>query len=319
MLTPRVFASAIVLASALVLAPLRSANACSGAACVGGYYIPQNATVPASLPGILFNPRLDEASTGDNATVALFRVENGSQVPVDITTKMVGADILVTPTAPLLPDTDYALEGSDFCPAGLVKGGFHTGAALPFPTSLGTLAASAQKVDALTVWTTSGSCTTSVTAAQIDVEITLGSEAVPWGAALTLDTMVDGVRFAHSVLQGGATSKKDTLFMTCSSSDPGANKGLAEGPHTVLVQASLPGVATVVKTDPITITLACPPPAAGTGGGGGGTGGGGSGGSDGGSQMIGGCDVGGTGDGGAWALAGIAAAIAIAKRRWRRG
>lgn len=165
----------------------------------------------------------------------------------------------------------------------------------------------------------SGSCTAPVTAAQIDLSLTFSTEAAPWASALSFVTLVDGQEWHHALTYDAAShwgTAKDFLFTTCAADDGGADEGLPEGQHTVTMRASLPGASVTLETAPITVTLSCPPPSQGTGGGGGdGTGGDGTGGVNEGRDVDSGCSVGANGAGSAWAIAGIAAAIAMATRR----
>lgn len=322
------------IALAALLAAHGSAEACSAPQCaLGGAYLPAGGVVPASLPHILFRPGLGDGDMPTDATVSLFRVQGGSQTPVDITTEVSGPYVLISPVSPLAPDSDYALEGSDLCLDSLTSSSFHTGAAAAQPTTLGTLTASAMKVDTLDVSTISGSCNASITAAQVDLDIAFSTDADLWRSALSYTTTVDGQpwNYAPSLIAGSTLggSPRTTLFASCKSDDGGADTGLKEGMHSVTMEAALPGTSLVLKTPPISVNLTCSTGGTGGGGGGGaggtgtdtdtgiatiGTGEGGSGaGSSGGGSSS--CSVGGGAADGAWMIPALAALAALGRRR----
>lgn len=71
------------------------------------------------------------------AKLDLSRVQGGTPVPIEFTTQKADDRILITPASPLVPDSDYALEGTDLCMSGVEKATFHTGATAPLPTRRG--------------------------------------------------------------------------------------------------------------------------------------------------------------------------------------
>jgi MYXO-CTERM domain-containing protein len=333
MTSTRLLVSSASLALALVLAAHGSAEACSGLPCTTGAYLPASGTVPASLPGILFAPSHGSGDDLSSVTVSLFRLDSGAQVPVDITTTLLSGALLITPTSPLAPDADYALEGDDVCtaggPTGPTKATFHTGAAAPLPTTLGTLSASTPKVSSLGV-AAYGACSTTISAAQAAVDLTLADEALLWQGVLSFRTRVDDAPWSYrsslfsSSGLGGAMH--EIVYASCEGDANGVESGLAEGTHTVQIEATLPGSTVVLQTEPISVTLSCSPSGTGGGGaGGGGAGGGGNaggGGSDGDGDGTGsaggGCSVGGGGSDGMWAISALAALAFLGRRRGLR-
>ena len=333
MASTRVLVSSASLALALVLAAHGSAEACSPFPCTSGGSLPAGGVVPASLPSILFAPSHGSADDLSSATVSLFRIDAGAQVPVDITTQLLSGALLITPTQPLSPDADYALEGADLCAnggsPGVTKATFHTGAAAPLPTTLGTLSASAPKVSSLGV-AAYGSCNTTISAAQTAVDVTLSAEALPWQGVLSFRTRVDDAPWSYRsslfASSGFGGTMHEIVYASCEGKVDGVESGLAEGTHTVQMEATIPGSTVVLQSEPISVTLSCSPSGAGGGGAGGGggsaggdAGGGGSGGADGGNgSASSGCSVGGGGSDGAWAISALAALAWLGRRRGLR-
>lgn len=305
---PYRFLSSALLPLLLVLASPGSAEACQLEQCSsGGEYLPASGTVPASLPAILFYPRQQSTPKPGEGAVALFHIEAGAPVPVQITTEIRDHLIVITPVLPLVPDSDYALDGNEICASGVTKGTFHTGAAAPLPTTLGTLTASTPEIRALGV--ASGSCSTPITAVTVGVDLALSAEAAPWQGALSVRTIVDGKRWRYFPTLSDASSplggeSHETLYVACEKpSYLYSDMDLEEGTHTVWQEATIAGSTTVLKTDPISVTLRCTPPDEGTDGTDGAAGGG--------------CSAGGGPKDGAWAIPALAALAALIRRRRR--
>ncbi len=296
---------------------VRPADACSGAKCNGGFFLPAGGTVPASLPALVFEPHLDEAGTAGSTPVKLFRLDAGVEILVDIQRVDQGGRVYLFPLSPLLPDSDYLIRGDDLCLTGTTETTIHTGAALPLPASLGSVTAGASTIDPLQVSTISGSCSATITAAQAKIDLTLSADAAPFAGALQVSTFVDGKPFtwSPSLLTEPALggSMHSIVFASCKSDDASAEKGLSEGSHQVFMRGTLPGTMLKLDTAPVEVTLSCGD--AGGGGTGGGTTTSGTGGSASSSSSGGGCSIVGDASPGAWALSGLAAALAFARRR----
>lgn len=266
----------MVLALAVVGAP-RDAQACSGGSCFGGFFLPADGgTVPANLPGIVWQPRAGQTGAPDPSHVALFRVATSGEIAVPITEEQQNnGHVYVSPVAALAPDADYVIRGADTCKGtGMVdatatQSTFHTGSTIALPATLGSLAASAPSVGPLQVWTVSGSCTASITAAQASIDLTLSPEAGPWQKALLVETLVDGQpwRFLDNLnsvpaLGGGLHT---VVYAMCATADDGADKGLSVGSHSVTMRAILAGSMVSVETAPVSVTLQCSTAAGGNG------------------------------------------------------
>lgn len=326
MLRPRVLVVSTLVGLAASLALPHAAEACSGGMCYGGFFLPADATtVPASLPSFVYQPRLDEASTTPFAAMELFLLDGGNEVKVDTTRLDESAVILLTPVSPLLPDRDYVVRGDNLCPSGTLVAKVHTGAAAPLPAALGTVIAGAPAVGPIQVSTTSGSCSATISAAQATLDLTLSADAAPFADALQVTTFVDGkpFRWSPSLLTEPPLGGKmhNVVFASCQSDDPSAEKGLAEGVHQVKMRGALRGSGLILETPPVEVTLSCGD-AGGSGGGAttSGSGGGATTSGTGGSASSsssggGGCNIAGDASPGAWALSGLAAALAFARRR----
>jgi hypothetical protein len=126
----------------------------------------------------------------------------------------------------------------------------HTTDAVPLPTTLGALTASQASIKDIDVTTSSGSCYAPITAAVADLSLSLSPEATPWQKALIVTTMVDGAAWQRTT---------NTIYAQCASTDPDADKGLAEGTYSVTKRATLPGTDLAIETAPISVTLSCSP------------------------------------------------------------
>lgn len=308
------------------LSLVRPADACSGGQCSGGFFLPvDGTTVPASLPGFLSQPRVGEVGQGSFATVELFLLDGGNEIKVDTTRLYEGVTVLLTPLAPLLPDRDYVVHSENLCSSEPpLSAKVHTGAAVPLPAALGAVIVGAPAVGPMQVSTISGSCNATISAAQATIDLALSADAAPFADALQVTTFVDGKPFlwSPSLLTEPPLAGKmhNIVFASCQSDDPSAEKGLAEGVHQVKMRGALRGSGLILETPPVEVTLSCGDAGGGGGAGGGGTGGGtttsGTGGSASSSSSGGGgCSIAGDASPGGFALAGLAAALAFARRR----
>jgi hypothetical protein len=116
----------------------------------------------------------------------------------------------------------------------------------------------------------SGSCSTSVAAVATLTASALSSEARPWSALLSFQALVDGEPFLprRSIVPTPPPAGDQVrLYAECPELYPSdmerddhadSDQGLAQGQHSVTLEARLPGVDDVLSTPAQRLTLECP-------------------------------------------------------------
>jgi hypothetical protein len=111
------------------------------------------------------------------------------------------------------------------------------------------------------------SCSESVTAAQLPIEMDLPEAMRPFRDQLYFETIIDGTdRWGPSasvccpILPGASWRGKgvDLLFSVCGKAAIFVDAGLAAGRHTVEMRASLPGTAVSAVTSKVEVDFRCP-------------------------------------------------------------
>jgi MYXO-CTERM domain-containing protein len=248
----------------IVLLMPEQAKPCSPAPCSqGGHLLPQ-VFFPARLHGFLWTPR---QGYGAGVEVAeedvLLQTTNGIEVPVTLEPYGTGrTTYLIVPTMPLAAGTNYQLHVPSTCS----ELGFETlsyaleaKAEAPLPTELGTLMVEGSRLGPLMV-SSGGSCSVTIDAAQVDVQVVLSAEAEPWANAFLYRTIVDGrpwsptASLVSNVPLGYSWEGhgRDRLYASC-----GGEAALSEGRHEVIIEATLPGRTEVLRTPPLMIELSC--------------------------------------------------------------
>jgi MYXO-CTERM domain-containing protein len=267
----------VLLVTALGLAAAPSvAAACAGPACGAGHLVParEDPMVPANVPAFRWLGWSDELSA------SLYRVGDDG-VEVEVETKIEEQDIY--PVEPLDEGARYRLEASVPCAGETVTTDirFHAGADGDLterdplePLALGRLWAETPRYDTVPV-AADATCYELHEAAVVDVSVEIaGGPATDWWDLLHFETLVDGEPWAPSGtlsrsdvgdpgtgwVPGGSWYGRgvDRLYVRCDgSSGTELEEGLAEGPHTVQMRATLPGTEFVFETDEITVELYC--------------------------------------------------------------
>lgn len=251
------------------------ADACSAPPCWPGFFTPAaGGRVPANVPGIYWRPMSGTYAEADPTKVTLTTLADPSTVLPFTATPTSDGGYLLVPTQPLSVGVNYGITDGNACTGFDIKGpstSFEVVAAAPLPIVLGTISETRNEIAPLDVGTSSGSCTTEVTAHQIGITPDLIFEALPWTDMFHFDVLVDGQVWQRTSSINILPSVRGTwvLYHTCSSTDTGAQTGLAEGPHTVEVRATIPGTQTMLSTETLSIEMACDGDT-GSGGGGGG-------------------------------------------------
>ena len=110
-----------------------------------------------------------------------------------------------------------------------------------------------------------GSCSTVLSAANVRIATELGPAVQRWREQLLYRTLIDGGRSWHptstlcATVPGGRSWEsvgRDRVYAACEASFNGST-GLARGPHTIKMQAILPGTNVVLETPATTVDLNC--------------------------------------------------------------
>jgi hypothetical protein len=227
---------------------------------------PRDATpVPANVPGIYWRPL--DANTGDDPadpSKVVLATAAAPTTPLPFTTTaLADGALLIVPTNPLAENTTYVVTDGNTCESSGYAGPtttFQVGATAELPTALGSLSVVSDTVEMITVGTSSGSCSTSILGHRVGITPNLIAEATPWTSVFHFETYVDDQLWRRTESINIQASPRGTweLYRTCESTDTGASPGLAAGPHTVKVKATIPGTTTVLWSEPITVDMHCP-------------------------------------------------------------
>ena len=281
-MTHRMLVSALLLATALVVAP-RTVSACGAPICQPTQVaLGDSVVIPANAPGLAL--QLGTNGTGEVPTPTVHLYEQTAEGDwVEQAVELDGA--LVIPSVGLAPDTTYRLEVEDSCGDEPIVDAvmIETVGERALPDSLGTTIASAPVSGTVPVSTVAGSCNDEVDATYIDVSVDLDPTAADWIPLLGWTTYVDGEVYrpigtiapwnpitlpADYVVDPRGSWRGpavDRIYTRCGDLSEGAyDEGVDEGVHEVVFQAFLPGTDIVVTTASISIELSCTPPGPGT-------------------------------------------------------
>ncbi len=228
---------------------------------------PRDATpVPANLPGVYWRP-LDSNSGGDDpadSSKVVLATAAAPTTPLPFTTTpLADGAYLIVPTDPLVENTTYVVTDGNTCESAGTTGpttSFQVGAAAQLPIVVGSLSVVSDTVEMMAVGTSSGSCSTSILAHRIGITPSLIFEALPWTSVFHFETYIDDQLWQRSESITTRASERGTwvLYRTCESDDTGASPGLAAGPHTVKVKATIPGTSTVLWSESLSVDMHCP-------------------------------------------------------------
>lgn len=251
----------VLFAAGLVasVATPRAARACSQPACYPARLTPgDGATVPANLPAIHWNPATSFGMPAADATLVTLATTAAPTTPLAVTrTALPRGDYLIVPDQPLVAGTSYIVSDGNECGNGAgLSVTFTAGPAAALPSQLGTLTTVDGPVAPLTVPTSSGSCTSEVSADRATFDLAPASDVTPWLHALLFETIVDGTVWSYQDGGWNGTSV-DSIYHVCETEDDGVSLGLDAGPHDVTLRASLPGTTAVLTSTVAAATLQC--------------------------------------------------------------
>jgi hypothetical protein len=248
-----------------------AAEACDAPECVGGFFVPERGTVPASLQNLLWIPRQADGSLEivDSGDVELRRLDDdeGVVVPVTVWDRIAGG-ILIQPAWPLEAGQSYALRGRNLCEGTgafdetATFATFDVGPPVPFPGSLGNLVVDGPSETGSLELGDGETCSVVVDAVWVDVVLDPTPEAEAWWDALLFETLVDGMPFSPDVIEPAPGESWvgrgwDRLFALCGPEMRGAPPGLPEGTHRVRLRATAADGNALIETPEIEIVLDC--------------------------------------------------------------
>lgn|GEM_PF-5009653 len=213
-------------------------------------------SMPASAPGII-------VSGEDGIEVQLLDA-GGS--PVAGRLEIDGYRKYFAPTAPLAVGA-YELRYQSWAPADdeaapdVIESSLDVTAAVPLPTTTGTLAVATTARATKSVVTSSGSCTESADASMVRLALDLDRKLLPFADAVAWETKVDGQHWSQALGRLSASENVRTvlnLFTTCDS-DGTAHRddGLEAGVHSVEVRPIVVGSGASIAPATITVTVSC--------------------------------------------------------------
>jgi hypothetical protein len=256
-----------VAATLIVAADSSPADACSAPQCWPGAITPRDASpVPANLPGIYWKPlgnATGDAGTDPANVVLATAAAPDTELPFT-TMPLADGAVLIVPSDPLVENTTYLVKDGNTCGGSGMgpSASFQVGPNAALPIVLGSIAVRSEAVETLTVGTSSGSCSTEVTAHRVTIGPDLIAEAIPWTSVFHFEVVVDGQVWlaTDSINTSPDVRGSWQLYRTCpgSTSDTGASPGLSVGPHAVTVRATIPGTSTTLMSDEITVDMHCP-------------------------------------------------------------
>lgn len=276
-------ASRIVLG--LVLLPAlgwtERARACSPDTCSPAWVRPADgATVPANLLVIEYATANDRSLfNGDgglsrDAQMQAFQLltQSGEIVPVTLSAQVAPGTsdetgvYLVAPVTRLSSGTTYRVQfprGFDCDHTGtfdtdMVEQSFSTGPAVVLPTKIGSASQVGHEVSLLEVPTSSGSCTTMITAAIAHVEINPTTELRAYLPLTRLTAYVDGEWITQVRPESPVERVGLDVYAGCVVDDPGAYAGIAPGKHRLELRVQVLGQTTPPPPIWTDIHLDCP-------------------------------------------------------------
>lgn len=263
----------LVLTASLALSPPRIAEACSIPACTQGFFVPAgiHSQAPANIPGLYWRPMRSYEDIGDPKNVVLTNVADPG-TPLAFTVQpMTGGDLLIVPSAPLVPGERYLISDRNQCEITHQLGPddtFTVGPAAPLPTDLGTLSVISAGIEQMSLAVHDGSCSSNAVVAQTSIQVEPSAAAAPWMDALHFQTFVDGKPWSYESIitqppPPGASEMgraRDRVYEICSSDNAlltPTGSGLTPGKHIVTVRATLPGSSQVATSSPLEVKLDC--------------------------------------------------------------
>jgi len=175
---------------------------------------------------------------------------------------------LIEPERGFVAGACYAVSVPDSCDDAVrLRARARITAPIELPRRLGRLRVEPRRTGPITVATLSGACSTTVSAAYVDVRVELDARARPFADHFEYRTYVDGQPFLPeaSLATGGHLDRswigrgQDRIWTWCGGGQPAPGMAVEPGTHRVELRAQLPGAPNlpVLIAGPVTLDLRC--------------------------------------------------------------
>lgn len=248
---------------AVFVYPVQPAQACAPPGCMPAVFWPvfEDGGEPAQIPENLARVWIRYWGLSvSEAAVAGTRLRNGAQQAFALEN---------TEGVIALPETqegdEWVIEETHSCDNWAYPVSSQTrvriGAAAPLPAVLGQLRVSGVRREEVQVADASGSCSSPIDAAVVEVSVDFAPEILPYRDLLRYDTLVDGATVWEapgSIVRPYSEGETVRIFVPCQT--PGEYQMLpdiGEGMHTIVRRAYLPTVADPVASNQVTVTISC--------------------------------------------------------------
>ena len=268
-------AGALGCAFASVALPAPAA-ACSPSDCSpGSFFLAPDAQVPANAPALRWRPPSSYDVKSSEASLRITR-DGGEPVAFELEPGPGTSEVkLIRFPEGLQVGSRYRLNAdlppsSDGCAAKDAE--FEVVAGAELPAQLGRVLLGEPRRDVVEVWTVSGSCFAPVPVVASAVDLELAPEAQPWAGLFLYAHDVDGKGWGPSWTLDDPdytllplTGAQTRVYSECAGPlpdgrpiDPGVSHyGVDEGVHSVTIEARLPGVERVLRSDSVEVELEC--------------------------------------------------------------
>jgi hypothetical protein len=267
--------------------PQRAA-ACSGYTCENDQFLPRYGVVPANSQLIAWQPGARFGDDEYHTHAADLSLEctspTGEQRRLSLSTAPVSQQpSYLMPSEALVEGEVCRITGGiadcdpDYANAPLDPGGgsyvdgeatFEVSAASPEPETLGELVLDEPKRGSVELSVATGECSTNVPACVVSASVALSDAALPWRDVLLYTAYVDNARWfiGHNIIRptelGGLSEGRERTMLFALSNEAAdggtpRSDGLAPGPHTIVIEAHLPGSDRVLSTEKQTVDLSC--------------------------------------------------------------
>lgn len=240
--------------------------ACSQPACwPANFPVADGAEVPANILALPYKAASSAAvpagAASDPKAFTLLD-EQGTPVAVEATPRPPGSQsFLIRPVAKLTAGKVYQVRYPSDCTATtFVQRSLKAVSEVDLPTEIGTVKASGHRIDSVRVQTSSGSCTTLITAALAKVTLAPSSQLRAYWPVAEISATTGGLSAplaTQKILPDGTLDLE--VYAGCNVTDKGAATGLKPGLHTLQVHVKVPGAP---ELPPVTtsVELRCTEP-----------------------------------------------------------
>lgn len=252
----------VVVAVAAVLWA-RSAEPCPGLPCAAEptFHPRPGEAIPGNVPVLIVQTVSDGfTQPGTDAGVVL-RADDGGIVPS--TVELSSSGFSVRPTRALEAGQYHELTAPTLCArnadAGFFTARFFVTEPKPFPTTSGTLTVTGGDTREFQVPTQSGSCTEPQRAVSVTFEFEPSAELQSFLPVTSFSLDVPGKSLVTTSVGAIAAGERGrmTVISTCDRTPQFASTGPEPGVYTVVLVATIAGHPEPLRSEPVSIELAC--------------------------------------------------------------